>query len=103
MKEQTKAQMSAEIDRLNGVISYYMEKPRALDYEVYITLSDLLDRTLTALRDDLVHASAKLSDHGVIAINDKREHLEEAFSFIRDIPKTSQKGDLLIVQKWGRL
>ena len=103
MKEQTKAQMRAEIDRLNGVISYYREKPCALDYEVYITLSDLLDRTLTALRDDLVHASAKLSDEGIIAINDRREQLDKAFSFLRDIPKTSEKGDLLIVQKWGRL
>lgn len=93
MKGQTKAQLRAEIERLNGVVSYYRAEPYSIDYGVYLLLADLIENNKSEILDDL--NSGDLSDHGAYALNAQYDLLISAAGFLADIPKRDDKGRLL--------
>ena len=95
MKEQTKAQMRTEIQRLNGILSYYRAEPNSIDYRVYLLLADLIENNKGEILDDL--NGGDLSDHGAYALNAQYDLLISAAGCLADMPKRDDKGRLLWV------
>ena len=95
MKEQTKAQLRAEIERLNGVISYYRAEPYSIDYKVYLLLSDLIENNKSEIMGDLNYGH--LSNHGAYILNAQYDLLVSAAGCLADLPKRADNGDLLRV------
>jgi hypothetical protein len=95
MKEQTKAQLRAEIERLNGVASYYRAETHSIDYGVYLLLADLIESNQNELMEDL--NCGQTSEQGAAALNRQYDQLSEAYRFLRDIPKIDDRGRLLRV------
>ena len=95
MKEQTKAQLRAEIERLNGVVSYYRAEPYSIDYGIYLLLADLIEKNQTEIMHDL--SDGQLSNHGAYALNSHYDLLIKASDFLAELPKRAENGDLLMV------
>jgi len=93
MKEQTKAQLRAEVERLNGVVSYYRAEPQSIDYGVYLLLADLIESNKSEIMEDLNYGG--LSNHGVYILNAQYDLFASAAGFLADIPKRDEKGRLL--------
>ena len=93
MKEQTKAQLRAEIERLNGVISYYRAEPCSIDYGVYLLLADLIENNKSEIMEDLNYC--QISNHGIYVLNAQYDLLTKAVGFLADLPKRDDKGRLL--------
>jgi len=95
MNTETKAQLRAEIERLNGVISYYRSEPHSIDYGVYLLLADLIEHNQSELMEDLNFGQT--SEQGAAALNRQHDQLSEAYRFLRDIPKRDDNGRLLYI------
>ena len=95
MKEQTKAQLRAEIERLNGVVSCYRKEPESIDYEVYLLLTNLIDNNKSEIMEDLNYGH--LSNHGAYILNAQYDLLTSAAGCLADLPKRADNGDLLRV------
>tara|TARA_R110001606_G_scaffold4612_5_gene21539 strand:+ start:66 stop:383 length:318 start_codon:yes stop_codon:yes gene_type:complete len=93
MKEQTKAQLRAEIERLNGVVSYYRAEPYSIDYGVYLLLSDLIQDNKNEIMEDLNYC--QISNHGAYVLNAQYDLLTKAVGFLADTPKRDDQGRLL--------
>ena len=93
MKEQTKAQLRAEIERLNGVVSYCRAEPYSIDYGVYLLLSDLIQDNKNEIMEDLNYC--QISNHGAYVLNAHYDLLTRAAGFLSDIPKRDDQGRLL--------
>ena len=95
MKEQTKAQLRAEIERLNGIVSYYRAEPYSIDYGVYLLLADLIESNKSEIMEDLNYC--QISNHGAYVLNAQYDLLTRANGFLADIPKRADNGDLVRV------
>ena len=95
MKEQTKAQLRAEIERLKGVVNYYRAEPYSIDYGVYLLLADLVENNKSEIIEDLNYG--QLSNHGAYALNAHYDLLIKASDFLAELPKRAENGDLLRV------
>ena len=95
MKEQTKAQLRAEIERLNGVISYYRSEPYTIDYKVYLMLSDMIENNKSEILEDL--NCWQLNNHAVYLLNKEYDLLTHAAGCLADMPKRADNGDLLYI------
>ena len=95
MKEQTKAQLRAEIERLNGVISYYRSEPYTIDYKVYLMLSDMIENNKSEILEDL--NCVLLNNHAVYLLNKEYDLLNRAAECLADMPKRADNGDLLYI------
>lgn len=100
MKQQTKAQLRAEIERLNGVISYYRSEPYTIDYKVYLMLSDLIESNKSEILEDL--NGWQLNNHAVYLLNNQYDLLNHAAECLADIPKRADNGDLLRIDNGTR-
>jgi hypothetical protein len=95
MKEQTKAQLRAEIERLNSVISYYRSEPYTIDYKVYLMLSDMIENNKSEILEDL--NCWQLNNHAVYLLNKQYDLLNRAAECLVDMPKRAGNGDLLYI------
>jgi hypothetical protein len=102
MKEQTKAQLRAEIERmsaeikhLRGVVRYYRDEPYTIDFKVYLLLSDLIENNKSEIMEDLNYGH--LSNHGAYILNAQYDLLTSAAGCLADLPKRADNGDLLRV------
>ena len=93
MKEQTKAQMRAEIERLKGVVSYYRAEPYSIDYKVYLLLADLIENNKSEIMEDLNHC--QITNHGAYVLNAQYDLLISASGCLADLPKRDDQGRLL--------
>ena len=93
MKQQTKAQLRAEIERLNGLISYYRSEPYAIDYKVYLMLSDMIESNKSEILEDL--NCWQLNNHAVYLLNKEYDLLTNAAGFLADMPKRADNGEVL--------
>ena len=95
MKEQTKAQLRAEIERLNGIVRYYRAEPYSIDYKVYLLVIDLIQSSKDEILSDLNFSET--SEAGSFALNRQYDLLNRALECLREIPKRDDNGDLLMV------
>ena len=95
MKEQTKAQLRDEIERLKNTVRYFQSEPHKIDYGVYLLLADLIESNQNELMEDL--NCGQTSEQGAAALNRQYDQLTEAYRFLRDIPKIDDRGRLLRV------
>ena len=93
MKEQTKAQLRDEVERLNGVVSYYRAEPYSIDYEVYLLLADLIESNKSEIMEDLNYC--QISNHGAYVLNAQHDLLVSAAGCLADMPKRNDQGRLL--------
>ena len=95
MKEQTKAQLRAEIERLKCVVNYYRAEPYSIDYGIYLLLADLVENNMSEIMHDL--SDGQLSNHAVYVLNAHYDLLIRAFDFLAELPKRADNGDLVRV------
>ena len=95
MITETKAQLRAEIERLNSVISYYRSEPYTIDYKVYLMLSDMIENNKSEILEDL--NCWQLNNHAVYLLNKEYDLLTRAAECLADMPKRADNGDLLKV------
>lgn len=95
MITETKAQLRAEIERLNGVISYYRSEPYTIDYKVYLMLSDMIENNKSEILEDL--NGWQLNNHAVYLLNKEYDLLNRAAECLAGMPKRADNGDLLKV------
>ena len=93
MKEQTKAQLRAEIERLSGVVSYYRKEPESIDYEVYLLLTNLIDNNKSEIMEDLNYC--QLNNYAVYFLNSQFDLLSKAAECLKELPKRDSQGQLL--------
>lgn len=93
MKEQTKAQLREEIERLNGIISYYRAEPYSIDYGAYLLVIDLIQNSKDEILSDLNFSET--SEAGAFALNRQYDLLNRALECLREIPKRDRNDDLL--------
>lgn len=93
MKEQTKAQLREEIERLNGIISYYREEPYSIDHDAFLLMIDLIQSNKEEILSDLNFGET--SESGAFALNRQYDLLNRALECLREIPKRDRNEDLL--------
>ena len=94
-KLQLKAQLLSEIERLNGIVSYYRAEPYSIDYGVYLLLADLIESNKSEIMDDLNYG--QISNHGAYVLNAQYDLLTKAAGCLADLPKRAENGDLVRV------
>jgi hypothetical protein len=98
MNTETKAQLRAEIERLNGVISYYRSEPVAINYRAYLALVEVIENSLVELVEDLNGAGLiDMTETGSNALNYQYDILKLTLDWLRDIPKRDDNGRLLYI------